>query len=245
MSVMLHKPEALSPETPVVICCHGFTGEKVGANQLMLNIAKGIETDRVVVRFDFAGSGESEGEFASDTTVKGWREDLASVVDWVKSQPELASSPVFLLGHSLGGLIVLLYSQQGIAGRVALAPVTRPIANFRDILGEDLWKQAERKLTIANFYNKAFSLEAGFVDDLLTGEYNPLESAAGYPEPLLIIHGNNDVAVPISGSEELFRRYAGAKDMAVMTADHVFSGQHAELAARVDAWLSRQIKIRP
>ncbi|MDR3593065.1 MAG: alpha/beta fold hydrolase [Negativicutes bacterium] len=241
LSAMLHTPAQPGVRTPVVICCHGFTGDKVGSNQLMLTLAKRIEAVGFVVRFDFAGSGESEGEFAADTTVKGWQEDLRCVVDWVKARPEMGDSPLYLLGHSLGGLVALTYSGRPLAGRIALAPVVRPVANCRDIiLGAELWEQARNGATIANFYGKGFSLDPGFVRDLLTGNYDPLAAAGGCSEPLLLIHGDSDVAVPLEGSKELYSRYAGPKEMQIMTAtDHVFVGRHADLAGRIVSWLTR------
>lgn len=243
LSAIVHKPDLPEAKTPVVICCHGFTGEKVGANQLMLNLAKRIATVGFVVRFDFAGSGESEGEFAADTTVKGWQEDLCSVVDWVKAQPEMVNLPLYLLGHSLGGLIALAYSGHALAGRIALAPVVRPIANFRDvILGKEFWEQAKNGLPVANFYGKAFSLEPGFVHDLLVGDYNPLAAAENYTDSLLLIHGDSDAAVLLAGSEELYSRYGGPKDLQIMAADHVFAGRHTELAERITGWLSQQVR---
>ncbi len=242
LSAMVHKPETPGAKTPVVVCCHGFTGDKVGANQLMLDIAKRIETAGFVIRFDFAGSGDSEGEFAADTTVKGWQEDVRAVVDWVKARPEMGGRPLYLLGHSLGGLIALSYRGRALAGRIALAPVVRPIANCRDIiLGTELWEQAKSGRRIANFYAKAFSLEPDFVRDLLAANYDPLESAASCTEPLLLIHGDSNAAVPLEGSAELSSRYAGPKEFHVMPAtDHVFAGRHAELADRIAGWLSRQ-----
>jgi len=182
---------------PIIVCCHGFTGDKVGANQLMLNLAKQIATaGYTVIRYDFAGSGESEGEFASETTVKGWQDDLRNVISWLKGGAEEDLPPIYLLGHSLGGLIALTSDFPGVAGRVALAPVIHPIENFRDIiLGPELWQQSHTGNMIRNFYGKGFSLQPDFVRDLLQQEYEPLTAAAAFRTPLLIIHGNQDAAL--------------------------------------------------
>lgn len=143
LSAMIHSPLDTEVGTPVIICCHGFTGDKIGANQLTLNLAKALEIQGyIVIRFDFLGSGDSEGEFSSDTFVSGWKEDLANVLLWLKDQPRFSVSPIILYGHSLGGLVVLTRNntEQDIAGRIVFAPVTQPISNFRDvILGPDCW----------------------------------------------------------------------------------------------------------
>lgn len=239
LSAIVHQEGETGPGRPVIVCCHGFTGDKVGANQLMLNLGKGIAAAGfTVIRFDFAGSGESEGEFAAETTVGGWQEDLRSVVAWLRSKPEFAGSPLYLLGHSLGGLIVLTSDLDAVAGRIALAPVIHPIENFREIiLGPDLWDQSARGEAIANFYSKGFRLEPGFVTDLLARNYAPLTVASAYKTPLLIVHGDKDAAVPLAGSQELYHHYTGAKEIAVIDADHVFTGQHSTVKELITAWL--------
>lgn len=239
LSVIEHKPEKIETGVPLIICCHGFTGDKIGANQLMLNMGKALERAGIpAVRFDYAGSGESEGEFAEDTVVKAWQQDLRSILDWVKTQPGIASLPIYLLGHSLGGLIVLTADYPEIAGRIALAPVIHPISNFRDIiLGEELWGRSLDGQTIANFIGKGFSLGPEFIQDLLAENYAPLKAVRSYRTPLLIVHGDNDAIVPIDGSRELNEVYAGEKRFEILPADHVFSGQHKLLQKVVVDWL--------
>jgi uncharacterized protein len=144
LSAMIHNYRNVPVGTPVVILCHGFTGDKIGPNQFILNMGKAIEeSGKVAIRFDFAGSGESQGEFAEDTKVSGWLEDVKSVVAWVKKQPEFVGSPIFLFGHSLGGLIVLMYHDDpAITGRMAISAVVYPVETFssKGILGPELWE---------------------------------------------------------------------------------------------------------
>lgn len=239
LSAMIHVNSFTVTQTPIVICCHGFTSEKIGANQLMLHVANAIEAAGfIAVRFDFTGSGESDGEFAVDTTIKNWQADLRNVIDWVKNLPEFDGLPIYLLGHSLGGLIVLSHEDQAIAGRVALAPVTQPIENFRNIiLGPDLWQRSLQGETVSNFLGKGFSLTPNFVNDLLENRYDPLARTRHHRSPLLLIHGSQDIVVPPSGSEILYDSYRGKKELIRMQADHVFTGKHAELTSQVSRWL--------
>jgi alpha-beta hydrolase superfamily lysophospholipase len=241
LSVMIHRAEGVE-KAPVVVLCHGFTGDKVGVNQYILHLAKTIEAAGfTAVRFDFAGSGDSEGEFAEDTIVSGWNEDLRSVVSWISRQPEFKSLPIFLLGHSLGGCVILMYEDKEtpIAGRIALAPVMYPVDNFRDtIIGPELWEKALLGKTISNFYNKGFSLNKDFVCDLLEHSYSPLEKAKDYTAPLLIIHGSGDIAVPLKGSQQLYEEYGGEKELLLLeNADHVFTGHTRELQSLIVTWL--------
>jgi alpha/beta superfamily hydrolase len=195
----------------------------------------------IAVRFDFTGSGESDGEFAADTTIKNWQEDLRNVVGWLRSVPEFEGLPIYLLGHSLGGLIVLSHDDSGIAGRVVLAPVSQPVENFQNIiLGPELWEQSLHGQTVANFLGKGFSLSPNFVNDLAENRYDPLPLLRSQRSPLFIVHGNKDIVVPPAGSEIVYDQYRGEKEIVRMEADHVFTGQHDELTTLVTGWLKRQ-----
>ena len=183
------------------------------------------------------------GVFAVDTTVAGWREDLSVVIAWVRQ--EFAGSPLYLLGHSLGGLVVLCETDPKVVGRVVLAPVVWPLANFSDIiLGPELWAKALKGERVANFYGKGFALEPSFVADLVATDYKPLAAVNKYGAPLLVVHGTADVAVSLAGSQELYAAYAGPKELALLASDHVFTGYHEKLGTVVVEWLNKQIKKR-
>ncbi len=242
LSAMIHQPADMKKGTPMVICCHGFTGDKIGANQLTLNLAKELEqSGYIVLRFDFMGSGDSDGDFSKDTIVAGWKEDLSNVLSWVNRQPQFASSPVILYGHSLGGMVVLTHSDgnQEIAGHIVFAPVTYPIANFREvILGPDLWSKSLAGEIVANFFAKGFKLEAQFVKDLIEKNYDPIGTATKMAIPLLIIHGLDDLAVPIQGSVELYQNYSGPKLLQKPGIDHVATGNCEVLPQLILEWLT-------
>ncbi len=245
LSVMVHNYREKADGTPIVILCHGFTGDKIGPNQLILNLAKGIEAaGYIAIRFDFAGSGESYGEFSKDTTISGWQQDLDTIVSWVKNSPEFSGSPIILCGHSLGGLIALSYPKDdAIKGRMALSSVVHPVETFsaEGIFGKELWDKAVSGKTISNFFNKAFTLDDGiFVADMLHGNYKPLEVTDTYSTPLLIIHGTEDCAVPISGSEELYKRYKGEKVFHKLKGiDHIYINKHHIIQSLIVEWLKK------
>jgi uncharacterized protein len=79
-----------------------------------------------------------------------------------------------------------------------------------------------------------------FANDLINGNYKPLEAAEKLTTPLLIIHGTLDCAVPPAGSEELYRRYKGeALIYRLDGADHVFTGRHADVQSIIVNWLRK------
>ena len=49
---------------PFIIICHGFIGSKVGVDRLFVKAAEEFTMDgAIVLRFDFAGCGESSGNY--------------------------------------------------------------------------------------------------------------------------------------------------------------------------------------
>lgn len=245
LSAMLHTPAGIE-NPPVIILCHGFTGEKVGGNQLLLHIANALETGGyAVVRFDFTGSGESEGSFEIDTTITSWQSDLCQVIRWTKEQPAFRKSPLFLLGHSLGGCIVLLHDDGHlpIAGRIALAPVIFPESNFRElILGPELWAAAASGQTIAHFYGKGFALQPDFVRDIQARQHAPLLASENYRDAVLLVHGSADTAVPAKDSQAYFEAYKGPKELHILDgADHSFSRHVPQLQEKLVTWISARL----
>jgi uncharacterized protein len=243
LSVMVHFPKEYTDTTPLVVCCHGFTGNKVGYNHITMNLANRLEHEGYsVVRFDYAGSGDSDGDFAADTCVAGWKEDLENILTWVKEQPNFRAAPKVLYGHSLGGLVVLTRkdAEKDIFARAVFAPTIHAVDNFRDIIfGSELWNQACKGETIRNFQGKGFALEHQFVDDLLAQRYNPLEDASKLTTPLLIIHGSKDTAVPIEGSRKLFAEYNGQKALIILDADHIATGRQNDLQTAIVQWMQK------
>ncbi|HER39828.1 MAG TPA: alpha/beta fold hydrolase, partial [Salinimicrobium catena] len=73
------------------------------------NVARSLsEKGYGVLRFDFTGLGESEGDF-SETTFSGNVEDLLSAAEFLEKEH---SAPSLLVGHSLGGAAVILAAKQ-------------------------------------------------------------------------------------------------------------------------------------
>ena len=85
------------------VFCHGFTGQRMGPGYLFVKIARELESAGVnSMRFDFTGSGESDGLFA-DMNVETMKSDLRRCSSLLKETHK--PSKLILLGHSFGGMI--------------------------------------------------------------------------------------------------------------------------------------------
>ena len=86
------------------------------------NIARALNDAGIaVLRFDFTGLGESEGEFA-DTNFTSNVSDLVCAADFLEKEYK---APTVLIGHSLGGAAVI-FAAAKIESIKALATVGAP-----------------------------------------------------------------------------------------------------------------------
>jgi pimeloyl-ACP methyl ester carboxylesterase len=101
---------------PTVVFLCGYASDMNGTKALALEEwAK--RSGRAFLRFDYAGCGESEGEF-EDQTLASWCDDALRVIDAV------VEGPVVLVGSSMGGWVMLLIARERpglVAGMVGIA----------------------------------------------------------------------------------------------------------------------------
>lgn len=90
---------------PTVVFLPGYASDMQGSKAVALD-AWAEATGRAMLRFDYAGCGESEGDFR-DGTLASWRDDALAVIDAMLP----ADAPLILVGSSMGGWIALLLAQ--------------------------------------------------------------------------------------------------------------------------------------
>ncbi|KAB8130759.1 alpha/beta hydrolase [Gracilibacillus oryzae] len=97
-----------SPSKPkaVIIIVHG-TGEHSGRYQLFSEQC--VKGDIAVVAPDLRGFGQSEGVRGHINNFQEYIDDLHRLIQRVSTN--FNDLPIFLFGHSLGGLVVIRYSQ--------------------------------------------------------------------------------------------------------------------------------------
>ena len=104
LALVLHVPRGAEP-MPCVVACHGLRASKDSDKYLLLGevfAAAGL----ALARFDFRGSGESEGLAEEDTTVASRVEDVLAVLAFLRAHARL-DGRFGLLGSSMGGLVAL------------------------------------------------------------------------------------------------------------------------------------------
>jgi dipeptidyl aminopeptidase/acylaminoacyl peptidase len=132
----VHSVGTETPDT-LFIFSHGLTSQRMGPEYLFVKISRFLAANNIAsVRFDFTGSGESDGEFC-DMSLDTMKCDLLTVTNHFKRT--LKPSKVFLLGHSIGGMVVALSVKEILAdGIVLIAPVadTRKFFTERKVMSQ-------------------------------------------------------------------------------------------------------------
>ncbi len=85
---------------PTLVFLPGYMSDMQGTKALALE-AWAIKNGHAMLRFDYSGCGESDGNFA-DSTFDIWRDDVVQLIELV------VRGPVILIGSSMGGWLMLL-----------------------------------------------------------------------------------------------------------------------------------------
>lgn len=181
---------------PTLILLHGFTGTKLEPHRLFLKISRVLEEKEIACfRFDFLGSGESDGNF-EDMTVLKELEEARTIFQYVESHPAIDKDRVMVLGFSMGGLVASLLGgdiQDRIHKLVLMAPAGT-MGHIASYIKENLIY-----IESHDAYDNAGNLSGkAFVEELAGLEV--WEKAARYQNEVLLIHGTEDQAVPFEVS---------------------------------------------
>jgi alpha-beta hydrolase superfamily lysophospholipase len=175
---------------------------------------------------DLRGNGRSPGQRAYVERWEEYREDLARFVDLVRA--EEPALPLYLLGNSLGGLIVLdyaLHRPDGLRGVIAVSPplgrlgVPAPLLALGRVLSR-VWPRFSIRtgMDLSGLARDPAVVETVLADPLFHRVTARLstevvaaigrvqEGAPRFPLPLLVLHGSADRMVPPDGSRRFVPR---------------------------------------
>jgi len=210
---VLHEPGTIP--APGIVMCHGFTGHKAETHRLFVTAARDFCAHGfVVLRFDFRGSGDSEGEFR-DMTIAREIEDAQAAVQFLRGRVSVNPERIGALGLSLGGCVAACLSGrerlQALALWSAVAHPQRIFALRFPDFGEADWVDMQ-----------GWGLGRAFVEN--SQEIHPLEEVQKHAGPVLVVHGTKDDSVPPSEAQD-YRDTIGPRCRLhyIEEADHTFS----------------------
>jgi putative redox protein len=193
-----------------------------------------------VLRFDFTGLGNSQGEFAA-TTFSHNIEDLVSAAEYLETTH---GSPRLLVGHSLGGTAAL-HAAARLQGVRAVATVGAPAhaAHVTRLLRSSLAEiEATGEAEVDLGGGRVFRIRREFLEDLR--QQTTLDLIRKLPAALLLLHSPVDITVDITNAAAIFGAARHPKSFVCLDrADHLLSAQpDAIYAGRVIAtWAERYI----
>jgi len=217
ISARLDLPVENSPIAYAIIA-HAFTSSK-NLNSIV-NISRALNKQRIaVLRFDFTGLGESEGDF-SKTNLSTNVEDIISASEFLEKNYQ---APKILIGHSLGGVAILKASEQ-IKSSLALAVIEKEGEAIISIMGREI------------------KIQKQFLDDIK--QYDFKGTIENLDKALLVLHSPQDELVEFSNGLKIFETAKQPKSFIPLEgADHLLSDKkEASYAGNLIAsWASKYI----
>jgi uncharacterized OsmC-like protein/alpha/beta superfamily hydrolase len=210
----------------------------------VVNIARALNQEGIgVLRFDFTGLGESEGDFA-DTNFSSNVEDLVAAGRFMEERSE---APGLLIGHSLGGAAVLhaahqLASVKAVATIGAPADPSHVLKHMEDHEAE-IRSSGEATVTLGG---RPFRIRKQFLDDLEATRMEEAVQSLG--RALMIFHSPLDETVGIDNAARLFGYARHPRSFVSLDeADHLLldEGDSRYVGVVVGSWASRYLGLEP
>jgi putative redox protein len=206
----------------------------------VVHIARALSRRRIaVLRFDFTGLGESEGDFAA-TTFSSEVSDLVAAARFLERE---YAPPRLLIGHSLGGAAVLAAAAAipSTAAVVTIAAPFRP-AGLRQLLGESVAEIEQGGQATVRIGGRDVTVRKSLLDDLEA--QRPEETLGRLAAALLVMHSPRDKTVGIDNATTIYQAARHPKSfISLDPADHLLSdARDSDYAGEmIAAWAGRYL----
>ena len=239
LSARLELPVDKHPHS-YALFAHVFTGNKnLSATR---HISRALTLNGIaVLRFDFTGLGESEGDF-EDTNFTSNVEDLLAAARFLETN---YLPPKILIGHSLGGAAVI-FAAKHIESVKAVATIGAPsnpehVSHLLEAKLDDIEKHGKATVSIDG---RNFTIKKQFLDDLRSK--NMFSILKELKKALLVLHSPQDSVVEIDNAAEIYKAAFHPKSFITLDgADHMLSNKHDStyVGNLIASWVTRYIEI--
>ena len=227
-----HAPEKNSPHG--IILGHCFTCSR--HTRILRDLSSALlDAGFKVLRFDFSGNGQSEGNF-SESFYSKQIDDLKAAASFMSAQNVFWNG---VAGHSMGAMVALLAASQmdNIKAVCTLAARAPSLQSFH-FLSQDQIKELQRTGRV-NFMSRGRNLELteGFIAD--AAQYDLSAIIPSLSQPLIVVHGDTDEIIPVENAYRLHQyRSVNTELVIIPGADHMFSqdDHRQEVVQRVTQW---------
>ena len=180
-----------------------------------------VEAGYHVMMFDYRGFGKSGGSLDR----RGMIDDVKAAFAHVARRPEVDAGKLVSYGHSLGG------------AKSVTALGESPVRGLRAVVIDGAF---------ASYRTMARLIGGQLGESLVTDELSPRDYVKKIsPVPLLVVHGERDIVVPVAQGRELFRSAGQPKTIfEVAAAGHgdALSRDGGAYRKRMLAWLEEMLE---
>ena len=223
--------------TQFIIFCHCFTCTKETITTFRLSRLL-AEQGYGVLRFDFTGLGESEGDFAS-SNFSTTQDDLHSAINFLGKNYQM---PSYLIGHSLGGTTALSIAQNydNVKAVVTVASPSDPehVLHHFGFALTLLEQNIPASIKVASQY---FDIQPEFIEDVRNTDIQSILSRL--EKPVLIFNIENDAVVDEENAKEIQQWMKGEAELiTIKNTDHLLADRQSSAAAaqKIIEWLKNQ-----
>ncbi|HET7361045.1 MAG TPA: alpha/beta fold hydrolase, partial [Salinimicrobium sp.] len=194
-----------------------------------------------VLRFDFTGLGESEGDF-SDSNFSGNIQDLLSAAAFLKKEHK---APSLIIGHSLGGAAAIFAAAElpSIKAVTTIAAPSSP-EHVIHLLKSDLEEIKEKGFATVDIGCREFTIKEQFLKDIKAKKLKDMVD--DFQKAILIMHSPQDKIVGIENAEEIYLAARHPKSYVSLDgADHLLNDEKDSIYAGevIAAWSSNYVEI--
>lgn len=219
----------------LVVLCHGYLSQRGSVLGLAPELHKAGYT---CVMFDFRRHGESGGDMSTLGHLE--RRDLIAALDYAERLPGHAGMPIGVLGISMGGAVAIMVAAED---RRVLAVVSD--SAYAD-LGGAVNAFLRRSFGPFSFLGTPIKWIGERQIGRRASDVSPEKTASKLsPRPLLLIHGDEDVTVPVRDAERIFAAAREPKELwRLPNVHHVgaFGAANVEYTRRVVRFFNQTLR---